>query len=274
MAHEQIIIAGKSGVGRSTIAVNLSAALACEGRRVAHVGHDPDGLSTAPLRGEPPLDGCRETALGRRDCGVGYRGILCLEAGMADGDGQRAGLERVGRLEAVAAHRPEFVVHDIPGTPEEVFASLSGWDGPWRLFVVTTADMHALRALNGFIGRTAGPGCSGGRLGGVIANNLTGPFSESMVADFVRKADVTRLITIPRSLLVHVSEFMGLTVLEAAPRSHLAMTFRRMAQSVARNGDLRVARPLTPAGLADWARKWSDIITELETGDVRDGAAI
>ena len=40
---------GKGGIGKSTVASNISAALALSGKRVLHIGCDPKADSTRPL---------------------------------------------------------------------------------------------------------------------------------------------------------------------------------------------------------------------------------
>ena len=47
----KIAIYGKGGIGKSTIACNLSAALAAQGLSVMQIGCDPKADSTALLRG-------------------------------------------------------------------------------------------------------------------------------------------------------------------------------------------------------------------------------
>jgi len=49
---EKIILYGKGGIGKSTIAGNLSVAYAQKGLRVLHVGCDPKQDSTMLVRGE------------------------------------------------------------------------------------------------------------------------------------------------------------------------------------------------------------------------------
>lgn len=275
MAYEHIIIAGRSGVGKSSVAVNLSVALAEEGYRIAHVGYDPRRVATAPLRGDSPLSACgEECPKGRSASVVGFREILCVEAGNDEEGWDGAEFGSICRLEAMASHQPDFVVHDISGTPEAVFSFLAGGEEQWRLFVVTTADMHAIQGLNDFIACFATLDKRKGQFGGVIANNLTGPFYESIIADFIRESGALLLLNVPRSLLVHASEYMGRSVVEAAPLAHLTATFRRIAHIISRGTNPKPQRSLAAAELAAWAKKWSEIIIELETGVVRDGAAI
>ncbi|MDH5491811.1 MAG: AAA family ATPase, partial [Myxococcales bacterium] len=47
----RLVIFGKGGIGKSTLACGLSASYARMGKRVLHVGCDPKHDSTAPLLG-------------------------------------------------------------------------------------------------------------------------------------------------------------------------------------------------------------------------------
>lgn len=275
MVPEHIVIAGRSGVGNTTTAVNISAALAEEGYRVAHVGYDPRRLSTAPLRGQGKLVACGAGCLkGGAACLVGYRGVLCVEAGNGDEEEGEAVLGRLCQFEEIARHRLDYVIHDISGGSETVLSFLSETDEPWRLFVVTSADIASIHTLNDFIARFNGLKAGKGRFGGVIANNLSGPFFESVVGDFIRETGAHLVANIPRSMMISVGEFCTLPLVEVAPLGHVTAVYRKIARTVADGKDARIPSHLDDRALAEWYRRWREIIDELESGIVRDGAAI
>jgi len=275
MAPEHIVIAGRSGVGNSTTAVNISAALAEEGYRVAHVGYDPRRLSTAPLRGAAELVACGKECLeGRAACVVGYRGILCVEAGNGDERNGGAVFGRLCRFEALAKHELDFVIHDISGEPETVLSFISETDESWRLFVVTSADIASIHTLNTFLARFNDRGRGRGRFGGVIANNLSGPFFESVVGDFIRETGAHLVANVPRSMMVSVGEFCTLPLVQVAPQGHVTAVYRKIARAVASGKEARIPGYLDDSALAAWSLRWREIIDELENGIVRDGAAI
>lgn len=275
MAPEHIVIAGRSGVGNSTTAVNISAALVEERYRVAHVGYDPRRLSTAPLRGQGKLVACGEECLrGRAACVVGHGGILCVEAGNGDVGGGDAVLGSLCHFEEIARHRLDYVIHDISGGPETVLSFLSETDEPWCLFVVTSADIASIHTLNDFIARFNGLKAGKGRFGGVIANNLSGPFFESVVGDFIGETGAHLVANIPRSMMISVGEFCTLPLVEVAPQGHVTAVYRKIARALTQGKEARVPRHLDNGALAEWSRRWREIIEELESGIVRDGAAI
>ena len=86
---KKIAFYGKGGIGKSTTAANVSAALSERGLQVCQIGCDPKNDSTRLLLGHI----CRRTVLGMvRDkdnvtaediVHTGYHGIRCVEAGGA-----------------------------------------------------------------------------------------------------------------------------------------------------------------------------------------------
>lgn len=275
MAPEHIVIAGRTGTGNTTTAVNISAALAEERYRVAHVGYDPRRLSTAPLRGQEKLVACGEECLkGRAACVVGYRGIFCIEAGNGDEGEGEAVLGRLCHFEEMARHSLDYVIHDISGGPETVLSFLSETDEPWRLFVVTSADIASIHTLNDYLAHINGMKNTKGRFGGVIANNLSGPFFESVVGDFIRETGAHLVGNIPRSMMISVGEFCTLPLVEVAPLGHVTAVYRKIARAVADGKQAKIPSHLDDRALTAWSRRWREIIEELESGIVRDGAAI
>ena len=85
----KIAIYGKGGIGKSTIAANLSAALAAGGRRVLQIGCDPKHDSTRLLLAGrtvvTALDYMRQTVPAEQSLNdllhTGYGGVVCAEAG-------------------------------------------------------------------------------------------------------------------------------------------------------------------------------------------------
>jgi nitrogenase subunit NifH len=280
MATEHIVITGRSGAGVSTTAVNLSAAVAEQGYRVAHLGYDRGRVSTGLLRGQEPLQpACGKACKGacndtKFHCAIGYRDILCIECGV---DGE-ADLEPefalLRRMELLARFAPDFVVHDIAGDPQTVLPFLRNEGEPARLFVVTSADFAAITTLNLYLGTAGSALPSGIRFGGVIANNISGAFFDTLVHDFAREAGTKPVVSVPHSLMVSVADYSNQTVLQSAPRSHLSSVYRKLARLAVQGFAAGSPVSLEAPALNDWQRKWSEITEEFESGLVRDGAAI
>ena len=275
---EHLVVTGRTGAGVSTTAVNLSAALVEHGYRVAHLGYDRDGSSTGLLRGRAPLKAACGNACKARcndtkyHCAIGVGDVLCIECGVGAEADLASGLE--GRMELITRFQADFVVHDITGDPGTVLPSLRTEGEPARVFVVASADFASLVTLNGFLDALAPGHPYSSRFGGVIANNMAGPFSESLVGDFAREAGTKPFVFVPHSLMVSSGEFGSQTVLESAPQAHLSSVYRKLARLVVQGIDVGTPQPLDAAAYAGWQRKWRDITEELESGMVRDGAAI
>ncbi|GFO61345.1 nitrogenase iron protein [Geomonas silvestris] len=280
MAAEHLIITGKSGAGVSTTAVNLSAALAEHGYRVAHLGYDRRHLSSALLRGDSALEtGCGfagEAACqaARLQCAQGYRDILCVECGAAADNDATPEFGALCRLELLDRYRPDFVVHDISGEPTDVLPFLRTEGEAARVIVVVSADFGALTTLNLFLEFFAAGAALGWRYGGLVGNNITGSFFESIVDDFLRRTGTSAFASIPHSLMVSAGEYLKQSVVESAPQSHLSSVYRKLARLVAQGLVPAVPQPFPPEAFAGWLQKWSEITEELECGLVRDGAAI
>jgi nitrogenase iron protein NifH len=269
---EHLVIVGKVGAGKSTTAVNLAAALAEAGRRVALIGYDPRRSSTATLRGGSrllPVPGSLVSHYA-----AGFKGALCIEAGELTLAGEAVQSVPILALPLFADFHPEFVIHDLSREPDATFALPTAVAGVPRLLVVTSGDMASINVVNelfSWLNTAASCNC---RFGGVVVNNLKGPLYESITADFVAKTGTTTVASIPHSLMVSVSDFYDQPLVAAAPYSHNSFIYRKLAKRVIDSA--LVPRPLflDKSELTDWAVKWKEIITELETGIVKDGSHI
>lgn len=285
---EHIALYGKGGVGKTTLASNLAAALAESGRRVMLIGCDSGGESASLVTG------CRNRrtvtdAVGSSSApsvddivAIGFSGVACIELGDIFASGECAGqgfadaLSLFDRLRIFEIFKPDVVFYDLPG--DRICGGLTlPLKSPRidRVYVVTSSDFVSLSAANSIlraVGKYAMKG--GARLGGVIANALTTSFAESFVGDFAARTGSRMTACIPRSLAVLQSELYGKTVIEAAPESNHAYVYRRLAQTLMDDRRTTVPTPLAAGDLQRWAREWGDRILELETGVIHAGEAI
>ncbi|WP_136513167.1 nucleotide-binding protein [Geomonas edaphica] len=275
MAGQHLVIVGKRGVGRSTVAANVSAALAEAGRRVLLIGYDNHRSSACNLAGGSELKALPAWRHGEEPplYARGYRGALCLETGgsVADDETAQAALLDHPLIEA---YRPEFVLHDVAWEPGSSFRLPAGIDGVASVLVVTSADRCALQAVNRLFGWLNTVAAANTRLAGVVANNLTGPLQEAIVSDFAGQSGGAVTATIPHSVMVLVSDFYCQTLLESAPFSHVTYAYRKLAKNLVEAATQRRPRQLDDDAMKKWYGKWGDIIAELETGVVTGGLGI
>jgi nitrogenase iron protein NifH len=289
MTHH-IALYGKGGVGKTTLATNIGAALVEAGFNVVLVGCDPDGDSCSLLHGGYPvpsvLDQVRNKTAITLESSVytGFKGIRCVELGepvRTSYDASHA-LEELKRMQLFESINPDYVLYDI--SSNGLCATLNAVIRHIeiiRLFVVTTADFKSLQAANdvfGFLERFNGESNVTIPMGGLILNSISSSFEEALVNDFAYRTHARTIGKVPRSLVVRQSELYGGTVIESRPQSNQSYYYRRLAnQIVDATGTIyagNLPQPMPVERLRAWSSEWADRIYALENGLVTDGAAI
>lgn len=211
-------IYGKGGIGKSTIACNISAALVKKGLTVMQIGCDPKADSTSLLhkgtRIPTVLDLIREKGVGKVTLDDLVHptdsGVLCVEAGGpvpglgCAGRGIINALETLEKLGAYDVYKPDVVIYDVLGD-----VVCGGFSMPMRkgyadkIFVVTSGEKMAryaaaniCMAVDNFKGRGYAS------LGGIILNRrdvkdeeagvkeLAEDFGTSVIGDIERSEDI------------------------------------------------------------------------------------
>ena len=244
----KIAIYGKGGIGKSTTATNISAALAEQGKRVMQIGCDPKSDSTKALMGGMSIP----TVLDRiRDKGVdgvtlsdivfeGFQGTLCVEAGGPTpgigcaGRGIITAFETLENLGAYEAYRPDVVLYDVLGD-----VVCGGFAMPIRegyadkVFIVTSGEMMALYAASNItsaVRRFEKRGYA--RLGGLILNRRNVKDEDMLVQKAAVEMDAKVIGIVPRDNAVQQAEALGKTVVEAFPESPQAGCYRTLADQI------------------------------------------
>ena len=266
MQIRQIAIYGKGGIGKSTIAANVSAALAEKGLRVMLVGCDPKRDSTMTLVGGKQLPPLLELLKDKKKISLddvvfkGFKDVLCVEVG-----GPEPGIGCAGRglilafrtLKKLGAFEQplDFIIYDVPGD-----VVCGGFAIPMRegfareVYIVTSGEYLSLYAANNI--------CKGvrrinARLGGIICNSRRVPREKEIVEMFTG-AVKTRLVGfVPWDPIVPKCELQGKTVIEGASDSKQAKIYRELAVNILENRELVVPSPLPHMELRAFMEKFT-----------------
>jgi len=262
----QIAIYGKGGIGKSTVAANLSMAFREQGLRVMQVGCDPKRDSTRTLTGGRLIPTVLETyrdelRLGHDVYAIdlkeivyeGHKGILCVESGGPEpgigcaGRGVLTAMQILRDLKAFEMYSLDVVLYDVLGD-----VVCGGFAQPIRqgyaeeIYLVCSGEFMSLYAANNIaraiqrLGRPDGAG-----LAGLICNSRGDENIErAVLIAFAERLGSKLVHLIPRASEVQSCELTGCTVVEGAPDSAVAGIFRELAAKVWGNRSRVIPTPI------------------------------
>lgn len=160
---KKIAFYGKGGIGKSTIAANLSALYSSKGGKVLHIGCDPKADSTRVLMDRriptvlEQLERKNEELTKKDILFEGKHGVWCAEAGGPQAGMGCAGLgitSAVNELErlGIMSEKWDMMVYDVLGD-----VVCGGFSVPMRkhyadqIYIVTSADYMSLYAANNIL---------------------------------------------------------------------------------------------------------------------------
>lgn len=275
----QIAIYGKGGIGKSTVASNLSVAFAEKGLKIMQVGCDPKRDSTRNLTGGYMIPTVLETyrellrvGKDKNDLTLedivfrGSKGVLCVESGGPEpgigcaGRGVLTAIEILKELKAFEGYNLDIVVYDVLGD-----VVCGGFAQPIRegyareIYLVCSGEFMSLYAANNIskgIERLASQGPS--RLAGVILNSRGQEFEQKVLQAFSEKLGSQLIHTIPRTPEISDFEVEGKTIIEGNPQSRAAHHFKELAERILANSQRVIPTPLE---LEDLQRLYRECMT-------------
>lgn len=256
---KKIAFYGKGGIGKSTTAANVSAALSGLGKKVCQVGCDPKNDSTRLLLGHI----CHETVLDKvrtseiEDIQVadivhtGFGGVTCVEAG-----GPEPGVGCAGRGIIVALQLLEKLeaIPDVDLTLYDVLGDVvcGGFAMPIRegyasdIYIVSSGELMSLYAANNIakgVRRFAARGKA--RLAGIVGNSRNTPGEKELLTEFASRLNTRLVAFVPRDTIVNIAENHRKTVIEYMPDSPQAGVYRDLAELIWNNTELTVPTPIS-----------------------------
>lgn len=249
---KKIAIYGKGGIGKSTTASNVSAAMASLGLKVMQIGCDPKADSTKNLmRGQripTVLDQILEKGRDIKLEDIVFEsetGVLCVEAGGpapgvgCAGRGIISAFEKLEELKACETYKPDVILYDVLGD-----VVCGGFAMPIRggyareVYIVSSGEMMSLyaahnisRAIDNFKKRGYA------RLKGLILNAKNIPHEEELVRQALPEIGTEIVQIIPRCEEIQAAEAKGMTVFEAfgPGESSMREVYSELARKMADN---------------------------------------
>jgi len=240
---ESLVFFGKGGIGKSTIASNLSVLYALAGRKVLHVGCDPKHDSTLALAAGGSVRTFIERVVSEGKPG-GWRhlivrgrfGIDLVEAGGPEpgvgcaGRGISLMLETFKETRLLEEGAYDIVSFDILGD-----VVCGGFATPLRqgfgrkVFIVVSEELMSLYAANNIAKAVRHYSPNGVVLGGLIANVRDPQADPAVLERFAGLIGTRVLATIPRDPAVRQAEYLRKPLVEHAPRAPATMALMALA---------------------------------------------
>lgn len=254
MKTRRVAFYGKGGIGKSTIASNVSALLAMQGKKVLHIGCDPKADSTRLLCKEriktvlEVLEGKdypeREDLVHRSESGV-----WCVESGGPEAGNGCAGmgiitamkeLERLGVFE----EDWDVVIYDVLGD-----VVCGGFSVPMRqryvdrVYIVSSADFMSLYATNNILKGVVNYSDERNLLGGFVFNHIREQEEECIAEEFTNRVKGRMAAIVRESKELKLADFRKeiYTQNMSASDSENWKAFCRLSEDICRTDERSVS---------------------------------
>lgn len=273
---KKIAIYGKGGIGKSTIASNISMSLLQMGFRVLQFGCDPKSDSTSTLRKgkhiPTVLDFLRDDPSGDVHNVIYERnnGLFCVEAGGpipgvgCAGRGIITAIEQFNINNIFKELDLDYVIFDVLGD-----VVCGGFAMPIRnhvadlVYTISSADFMSIYAANNLMkGISRYSNSNGALFGGIIANSINLDYQREMIFEYAQKCSTNVLNFIPRSVNITKAELNHHTIVEEFPNSSESKIFQDLACSLVLQENGIIPNPCSEDELYLFSREWSKKILE------------
>lgn len=255
MKTRRVAFYGKGGIGKSTIASNVSALLAMQGKKVLHIGCDPKADSTRLLckeRIKTVLEVLEEKDYPEREDLVhrSESGVWCVESGGPEAGNGCAGmgiitamkeLERLGVFE----EDWDVVIYDVLGD-----VVCGGFSVPMRqryvdrVYIVSSADFMSLYAANNILKGVVNYSDERNLLGGFVFNHIREQEEECIAEEFTNRVKGRMAAIVRESKELKLSDFRKeiYTQNMSAPDNENWKAFCRLSEDICRTDKRSVSR--------------------------------
>ncbi|WP_053956700.1 AAA family ATPase [Inediibacterium massiliense] len=253
----KIAFYGKGGIGKSTIATNLSAAFSKIGLKVLHIGCDPKGDSTRNLAGQKiptVMEVIQKKGTSIEEKNIvhyGFNNVACIEAG-----GPKAGMGCAGmgittmteelHTLGILNKSWDIVIYDVLGD-----VVCGGFAVPMRekyvdqVYIVSSSEFMSIYAANNILKSVCRFSDKEKNIfGGLIHNQRTENSKVHIIENFSKNTNTKVLENIPYTNEIVLSELMGKTVIETLPESKSYEIFIRLAHVIKNNKNVNVPSPM------------------------------
>lgn len=263
MEQKQLAIYGKGGIGKSSTASNVAAAMGDMGKKVMLIGCDPKSDSSITLLNGKRIPTIMDTMRKKGEITEedvvfeGFKGVKCAEVGGPEPGVGCAGRGIIVAVQALkkmskAIKEADVVIFDVPGDIVCGGFAVPITKGMVReAYIITSGEYMPLYAANNI--------CRGLKtlntpLSGIICNEREAPDEKEVVGRFADKLGVPMLAYIPRRRVVQDLERAGVSVVQGSPGSEMAAIYKALAARILTEKDKKVPEALDDEELRELTR--------------------